>query len=173
MRLLLNYKTMQTAPIPENESERLKAVASLNILDTPAEERFDTLTKEAVERLKVPMSAVSIVDSDREWYKSHVGMPVSQGPRESSFCGHVIASDLVFVVRDTLEDQRFKDNPQVVNPPNVRFYAGVTLHDRKTHLPIGTFCVKDIKPRDFRSDELQTLIELADRAEIELNQDGT
>ncbi len=160
---------MQIAPIPSDEDVRLDAVHRLAILDTNPEPRFDALTKEAVEKLETPMSMVSILDSGREWFKSCVGFDLKEGNREISFCGHALLAKNIFIVEDTLEDPRFADNPMVVGAPFVRFYAGVALFDRKTHQPVGVFCVKDTKPRKFGSDEVTTLIEIAERAEDELN----
>jgi len=160
---------MQPAPIHKDEQKRLEAVKSLQILDTPPEERFDVITREASERLKVPISTITIVDSDREWFKSYCGLDDRQGGRDVSFCGHAMLADYVFIVADTLQDPRFKDNPYVVGPPHIRFYAGVALHDLKSKLPVGVLCVKDYKPRRFTLSETNTLIELAMRAEQELN----
>lgn len=160
---------MKTAPTPADEADRQQAVDSLRILDTGPEERFDRLTKEAAEKLSCPMSTISIIDRDREWYKSHHGVPQDQGDRSTSFCGHTITRGKMFVVEDASTDQDFADNPMVVHPPHVRFYAGITLHDAKTKQPVGAFCVKDTKPRRLSSEEIATLMELADRAEAELN----
>ncbi len=162
---------MQLAPIPQDEDKRLESVHRLAILDTNPEPRFDVLTREAVEKLKVPMSMVSILDSGREWFKSCVGFDKKEGDRDVSFCGHALLARNIFVVEDTLEDPRFADNPSVVGAPFVRFYAGVALFDKKTNQPIGVFCIKDTKPRKFGSDEVTTLIEIAERAEKELNLD--
>jgi len=160
---------MKVAPIPKNEKERLEAVHKLGILDTKPEERFDVLTKEAIEKLKAPMAMVSIIDADREWFKSCAGLVQKEGKRDNSFCGHALLSTDVFVVRDTLKDERFKDNPMVINSPFIRFYAGIVLHDKKTNLPVGVFCVKDTKPRIFNEEEISILMDLADRAEKEIN----
>jgi GAF domain-containing protein len=160
---------MQTAPIPSNEKERLEAVHRLAILDTEPEPRFDALTKEAVEKLKVPMSMVSILDSNREWFKSCVGWEKTEGSRDVSFCGHALLARDLFIIEDTLKDERFADNPMVVGEPFIRFYAGVALFDLDTKQPIGVFCVKDKKPREFSLDEITILIDLANRAEKELN----
>lgn len=162
---------MQKAPIPANEKERIEAVHKLNILDTKPEERFDVLTREAVEKLHVPMSMVSILDSDREWFKSCVGLDTKEGERAVSFCGHALLAKNIFIIEDTLKDPRFVDNPMVMGSPFIRFYAGIALHDKKTHspLPIGVFCVKDTKPRTLSTEEIATLMELAERAEAELN----
>ena len=160
---------MLNAPIPKNEKERMEALRSLNILDTAPEERFDVLTKMASKMLAVPISVVSIVDKDREWYKSCEGLNIKQGARNISFCGHAMLSEDVFIIEDTYLDSRFKDNPTVIGAPFIRFYAGVRMRDLKTNLPIGVFCVKDYKPRKFDSTQIDYLLMLAQRAEIELN----
>jgi GAF domain-containing protein len=160
---------MVSAPIPDNEADRQTVVESFGILDTDPEERFDHITKAATEKLKAPISTVSIIDKDREWYKSCVGVQAKEGKRDVSFCGHAMLATEVFVVEDTLLDDRFKDNPSVIGKPFIRFYAGVALHDKKTHLPIGVLCVKDIVPRKLSLTEMSVLIELAKQAESELN----
>jgi GAF domain-containing protein len=160
---------MQNAPIPGDENKRIEAVHRLAILDTKPEERFDILTREAVEKLKVPMSMVSILDSDREWFKSCVGFQKREGERSVSFCGHALLATNIFIVEDTLKDPRFADNPMVTSYPFIRFYAGVALFDHKTRQPIGVFCVKDIKPRKLTTEEIGSIIDLANRAEKELN----
>jgi len=140
-------------------------------LDTDREDRFDAITQEAKEKLKVPMSTITIMDTDREWFKSYQGLEEREGPRKTSFCGHALVVDDIFIVEDTLKDERFMDNPMVIGEPFVRFYAGVALRDRKykTGLPVGVFCVKDTKPRKFELDEINILLDLASKAEIELN----
>ena len=160
---------MKKAPIPADEIERLAALKAKNVLDTPPEYRFDRITKAVAENLRVPISTISLIDQDREWFKSSVGVSATEGPRESSFCGHTITRGSLFVVEDTHKNKDFADNPQVTNPPHIRFYAGVTLHDHKTHLPIGAFCVKDTKPRNLSMPELNTLLTKAHEAEVELN----
>src|ERR1035437_9594701 len=105
---------MQNAPIPGDENKRIEAVHRLAILDTKPEERFDVLTREAVKKLDVPMSMVSILDSDREWFKSCIGLDEKEGDRAASFCGHALLAKNIFVVEDTLKDPRFADNPMVV-----------------------------------------------------------
>ena len=160
---------MQPAPIPNNEQERIEAVHRLAILDTKPEPRFDVLTKTAVEKLKVPISMVSILDSEREWFKSCVGLDQKEGERAVSFCGHALLAKDMFIVNDTLKDPRFADNPLVTGFPFIRFYAGIALLDYKTGQAIGVFCVKDTKPRVFSLEETAILMDLADRAEKELN----
>ena len=160
---------MQNAPIPADEDKRIEAVHKMAILDTEPEERFDVLTREAIEKLKVQMSMVSILDSDREWFKSCVGLDQKEGGRAISFCGHALLATNIFIVEDTLKDPRFADNPAVIGFPFIRFYAGVALFDYKTRQPIGVFCVKDTKPKKLTTEETALIIDLAERAEKELN----
>ena len=160
---------MQKAPIPNDEEKRLSILKKLGILDTPPEERFDEITKEATNYFKTPISTVSIIDKDREWFKSKVGIEKNEGTRDESFCGHALMADNVFVVNDTTKDERFSDNPQVVKPPNIRSYAGVVLREKNTKEPIGVFCIKDIKPRKFSTEDIAKLISLGQKAEEEIN----
>jgi len=161
---------MQSAPIAKNERERLQKVLELGILDTEPEESFDVITKEAQNIFKVPIATVTIIDEKREWYKSCQGLNAKEAPREISFCAHAMLSETVFIIEDTLKDSRFRDNPMVMGEPYIRFYAGVSLHN-KDFVSIGVFCVKDTKPRIFSTTEIGKLLELASRAEIELNKE--
>ncbi|MEK7582049.1 MAG: GAF domain-containing protein, partial [Patescibacteria group bacterium] len=122
---------MQPVQIPQNEKERLQKIMELGILDTKQEERFDVITREATKSFNVPISTITIVDENREWFKSCQGLDVKEMPRESSFCAHAMLSRNVFVVIDTLKDDRFKDNPQVTDKPYIRFYAGVSLYSKE------------------------------------------
>lgn len=160
---------MQTAPIPEDEKERLEAVHRMAILDTKPEERFDRLTREATEKLKVPISTIAILDSNREWFKSCTGLDQKESDRAISFCGHALLTKELFIVEDTLEDNRFKDNPMVTGFPFIRFYAGQALLDYNTGKSIGVFCIKDTKPRKLSVDEVGLILDFANMAEIELN----
>jgi GAF domain-containing protein len=160
---------MQPAPIPRNEKERLAALMELKILNTKPEYRFDSLTKQAITRFQVPIATISIIDSDREWFKSCQGLDTKEAPRSTSFCGHVMSSNYIFVIEDTLLDERFADNPQVIGKPFIRFYAGVALRNKQRDLPVGVFCIKDIKPRQFSVKDITDLLALATRAEEELN----
>lgn len=160
---------MQTAPIPYNEKERLAALKELKILDTKPEGRFDILTKEASIKFNVPIVTVSIIDADREWFKSRCGLHNKQGSRSTSFCGHIMSNDYILVIENTLLDSRFADNPQVTGKPFIRFYAGVALYNRLRDLPVGVFCIKDIKPRKLTPEDIRTLMDFANRAEDELN----
>jgi GAF domain-containing protein len=160
---------MQEPIIPSYEDDRLNALHKLAILDTEPEERFDIITKEAVKKLNVKMSMVSIIDSNMEWFKSCVGIDEKESPRKISFCGHALLATNIFIIEDTLKDPRFVDNPMVIGFPFIRFYAGVALFDKKTNLPIGVFCVKDTKPKVLSIDEIAIILELASKAENELN----
>ena len=160
---------MIKAPILQDEDKRLEAVHRLAILDTKPEERFDAITREAVKRLGVPMSMVTILDSNREWFKSCTGLDEKEGERAVSFCGHALMAQNMFVIEDTHQDPRFADNPLVVGPPFIRFYAGFALFDQKTSQPVGVFCVKDTKPRILNIQETGIIFELAERAEKEIN----
>ena len=161
---------MKNAPTPVNEKDRLNATKKLGILDTIAEERFDKITQQAAQKLGVPISAISIIDENREWYKSCYGLDAKEGDRNISFCGHTLVEpEDVLVVEDTLKDERFADNPYVLGEPFIRFYAGVRIFDRKTKMPVGVFCVKDKKPRELSVTDLGIILDYASKAEEEIN----
>ncbi len=161
---------MLQAPIPQDENIRLQAVKDLNILDSQAEKCFDEITKDAIEFFRVPLSTISIIDKDREWYKSCNGMcSTKEGSRDISFCGHALLSSDIFIIEDTTKDPRFADNPYVVGPPYIRFYAGMRLLDKSTGQPIAVFCIKDTKPRSLSLEELDHFFVLTKKAETELN----
>src|SRR3990172_6950298 len=161
---------MIKAPIPQDEQARLDALYKLGLLDTPPEERFDRITEEAVQRFNVMLSTITLIDKDREWYKSCSGTNTSTGgPRDISFCGHALTQEGIFVIEDTKKDPKFFDNPYVLGPPFIRFYAGVALHDHMTNQPIGVFCIKDNKPRNFNEQDISDLLNFAKLAENELN----
>ncbi len=162
---------MQKAPIPINDEARVCAVEGLHLLDTASEERFDRLTREATKRFFVPISTITLVDKDREWFKSVQGLQTREGPRDISFCGHALMSQVILIIEDTLADPRFADNPMVLGEPKIRFYAGKSLYDRKSNLPVGVFCLKDHKPREFSLSDMSDFLDLASRAEEEINKD--
>ncbi len=161
------------APIPANDEERVCALQGLKILDTAYEERFDIITKEAIVRFSVPISTITLVDKDREWFKSKQGIEKKEGPRDISFCGHALMSEIILIIRDTLDDPRFANNPMVIGSPFIRFYAGKSLYERKSGLPVGVFCIKDYKPRELSMDDMNDFLDLAQRAEHEINQKST
>ncbi|MDO8523070.1 MAG: GAF domain-containing protein [bacterium] len=160
---------MLKAPIPTDEERRMDAVKRLNILDTKPEARFDELTKTAIKRFNVAISTITVIDKDREWYKSCQGTQSHSELREISFCGHAMFSRDIFIVENTLKDERFANNPMVVGPPYIRFYAGVAIHERKSDQPIGVFCIKDTQPRTMSPEDIVFLVELAKKAEDMLN----
>lgn len=159
---------MQSAPIPENENQRLKKIMDLGLLDTDRNERFDVITREAARSFNVPISTITIIDKDREWYKSAQGLDTKEAPRKISFCAYAMQSEGLFIVQDTLKDPRFKDNPMVTGKPYIRFYAGIPLYS-KDGVNIGVFCIKDTKPRVLSVEETAKMMEFASRAEAELN----
>lgn len=159
---------MIDAPIPANESERQQAVKELGLLDTPPQAAFDRITRIATRLLKTPISTLTLIDSEREWYLSFQGIAERQAPRSRSFCGHALLAEDVMIVPDALKDPRFDGNPMVVGPPYVRFYMGKTLYSRSGKR-IGVFCVKDNKPRVPDEAEIQDLRDLASWAELEVN----
>lgn len=159
---------MQTAPIPANEKERLESLYKLEILDTLPEERFDRITRLATRLFKVPISTLSLIDSNREWFKSCQGLNQRQNDRAISFCAQAMLSSNIFIIPDALKDDRFADNPMVTGEPYIRFYAGVALFgpDRQR---VGTFCIKDRQSRNLSDEEITNLKDLAAWAELELN----
>ena len=158
---------MQAPDLPENEIARVATLRSLNILDTSAEERFDRLTRLAKRLFGVPIALVSLVDADRQWFKSCIGLDAVETPRDISFCGHAILGNGVFVIPDALADQRFSDNPLVTGDPNVRFYAGCPLQVSNGS-KIGTLCLIDVEPREFDSESAALLQDLARMVEREI-----
>lgn len=160
---------MLAPKLPNNESERLKALQQCNILDTPAEDRFDRLTRLAKTLFSTEIALVSFVDDNRQWFKSAQGLDVNETSREVSFCGHAILDRDIFQVTDASKDARFADNPLVTGHPNIRFYAGAPLSTKDDYL-IGTLCIIDSKPRELTNEELSMLRNLADFVEAEINQ---
>lgn len=157
--------------IPLNESQRLKALKSFNILDTLEEQEYDAITRIAADICNTPMALVSLIDEERQWFKSHHGIDATEAPRDLAFCAHAINSpDSILLVNDTHKDARFKDNPLVTGGPQVQFYAGAPLNTKDGE-SIGTLCVIDTKPRqEFTERQQSCLKDLANQvmAQLEL-----
>lgn len=156
-------RVMKAPSTPPNEAERLADLYAYEALDTAADAILDGLTRLATELLGVPIALVSLVDAERQWFKSRQGLPVSETPRSISFCGHVVAEGADLLVADATRDPRFADNPLVVGEPRIRFYAGVALRSPRGH-DLGTFCVIDHRPRDLSPSERRQLASLAELA---------
>ena len=148
------------APLPSDEEQRLAALYDYEILDTLPEQVFDDLTQLAAQICEVPISVVSLVDANRQWFKSKVGLDADQTPRDVAFCAHAIHDRELLVVKDAREDERFADNPLVTGAPDIRFYAGAPLVEPGGH-KLGTICVIDRVPRDLAPDQLEALSALS------------
>jgi phosphoribosyl 1,2-cyclic phosphodiesterase/CheY-like chemotaxis protein len=155
------------APRPQDEEKRVRALHSLGVLDTEPEERFDRHTRIAAALFDTPIALVSLIDVERQWFKSRHGLDASETPREMAFCAHAILGDDVLLISDALKDSRFADNPLVTGPPFVRFYAGVPLHVADGNR-VGTLCVIDHRPRYHDEKRLDLLRDVAKLVEREL-----
>jgi GAF domain-containing protein len=156
---------MLPAPTPPNEEERLAELNGLSLLDTPREANFDQVTERLTKLFKVPIALVTLVDKNRQWFKSQSGLPADLAEarstsREVSICGHVVAGDEILIVRDLTRDSRFANNP-FVKERGLRFYAGVPLRG-PNGLPIGSLCILDTKPREITSQEQELLKMIAE-----------
>jgi ribonuclease BN (tRNA processing enzyme) len=161
----------QTARLPENEAERLDELRRLAILDTPREERFDRLARLAARALRTPAALITLIDAERQWFKSCIGLDGTETTREVAFCAHAILEPEPMVVTDTLEDPRFADNPAVTGGARIRFYAGCPIRSPRG-LPLGTLCVVDWQPREVSAEEIDILRDLAALVEEEIAADG-
>ncbi len=159
---------MDTPCIPDDEIERLQALHDLDILDTQPEQRFDRLTRIAKTYFDVQIALVSLVDANRQWFKSRQGLEATETGRDISFCGHAILDKHIFIIPNALEDSRFADNPLVTGPPYIRFYAGAPLTNKDGYR-IGTLCIIDNKPRELPAVDQQMLRDIADAVQSELN----
>jgi GAF domain-containing protein len=151
-----------------DEEARIVALEELNVLDTPPEERFDRVTRLCVRLFGVPMALVSLIDNDRQWFKSNIGMEdTPETPRDIAFCNIAIQDTKPLIVEDASADDRFRENPLVTGGPNIRFYAGVPLETKGGHR-VGTLCILDDKPRKLTVLEVGLLKDLADWVQKEL-----
>ncbi|WP_313035649.1 GAF domain-containing protein [Massilia alkalitolerans] len=158
---------MLKPPVPANEKERLALLHEMLLLDTPPERRLDRIVEFASSEFAVPICLISLVDSERQWFKARVGVEACETPRDISFCGHALTSGEILLVPDALLDERFHDNPLVSGPPHIRFYAGAPLVCGDG-LVIGTLCLIDTRPRTLDPVEQAILESLRDLALIEL-----
>jgi len=155
---------MKTPPVPENEAQRQKALDETDLISSGADSRFDRITRLATDLFSVPIALVSLIDRDRQWFKSHQGLEATETPRGISFCGHTILDSAPLVIENALEDERFCDNPLVSAEPDIRFYAGAPLHTANGHR-LGTLCLIDRKPRSFGEEDIAKLKDLAGMVE--------
>ena len=159
---------MQTAPLPENEASRLEALRGTGLLDSEPEERFDRLTRLAKRIFKVPIALISLVDEQRQWFKSRQGLAACETDRRIAFCAHALLQDDILEVVDARRDPRFADNPLVHSAPHIRFYAGAPVRNREGYV-LGTLCLIDTQPRQLSEHERASLRDLADCVEEELS----
>ena len=163
----MNQNAYLPPDIPEGEEQRLEELYSLRLLDSAAELRFDRYTDLVASVFGFPIVLISLVDCDRQWFKSRLGWNKTQCPRDISFCGHTINHDSLMVVPDARDDPRFAGNPLVTGDPFIRFYAGAVVRGPKGQ-PLGTLCVIDYQPRYFDEEHRIRLRLFADLIENEI-----
>lgn len=158
---------MLIAPKPPDEVARIKALQEMGILDTPINPVFERITRLTKQMFDVPVVAISIIDSERQWFKSTQGLNVCENDLNTSFCSHAILQDDIFIVPDALKDERFADSPIVTEDPHVRYYAGCPVRSEDGH-KIGTLCIIDKQVRNFSPTELEALRDMASLIQDEL-----
>ena len=151
---------MTKPPVPPDEERRLEVLRQYQILDTAAERVFDDITKLAAEVCETPISLLTFIDHNRQWFKSNVGLSATETSRDVAICAHAIVQNDLFVVPDALADERFAHNPLVTHDPNIRFYAGMPLVNGDGHA-LGTLCVIDRRPRELTQQQQDKLRALA------------
>lgn len=164
MRLILaKLLTMHKAPLPVNETQRLHDLYGYGILDTPSDSDFDALVELASQICKCPISLITLLDKELQWFKAKIGIESNTTPRNAAFCSYAIMQDDVMVVEDATKDERFCNNPSVTAYPNVRFYAGAPIVSPTGH-KLGTICIIDSVPRTLSQDEHRALVLLSNQA---------
>ena len=160
---------MIKSPIPENEAARLRALRSYQILDTPSEQEYDDITLLASQICGTPIAMITLVDGERQWFKSKIGIDLVETPRDIAFCAFAVmpGAPQTLVIEDTTKDERFFDNPMVTSDPNIRFYAGAPLLTPDNYA-IGTLCVIDSEARQLTEAQLQSLQALARQLTVKL-----
>lgn len=144
------------APLPKNEVKRIEILWKYDVLDTVPEKSFDELTSLAAYICEAPIALITLVDENRQWFKSTVGVSLKETSRDISMCAHAILQKEIMIVPDATKDRRFKDNPFVVSEPKIRFYAGAPLISSSGHT-LGTLCVIDKVPRELTKDQKKAL----------------
>jgi hypothetical protein len=157
---VFDHLTNMKAPKPKNERQRIKILWQYDVLDTVPEAAFDELAELASVICGTPVALITLVDEDRQWFKSKVGISISETSRDVSMCAHAILQKKLFIVPDATKDRRFKDNPLVTASPKIRFYAGMPLVAAGGHA-LGTICVVDQKPRTLTAGQQEALRVLA------------
>ena len=148
------------APVPQDEEARLERLRQYQVLDTAAEQVFDDITKMAADVCQTPISLLTFLDKNRQWFKSNIGLSAKETSRDIAFCAHAILQRDLFVVPDAMSDERFARNPLVTHDPNIRFYAGMPLVTDDGHA-LGTLCVLDRVPRELTQDQANKIKALA------------
>src|SRR5713226_2323997 len=159
---------MLSAPTLENDEKRISSLREMTLLSTPREADLDRLTRIASKLFGTEIALITLVDKDRQWFKSRIGLDISETAREISFCDHTIASQETLIVPDALRDDRFYDNPLVIDGPKIRFYAGEPLRNAAGFL-IGTLCVMSNKPRKFSKADEKSLQDLGRTVELAID----
>ncbi|MEQ1598567.1 MAG: GAF domain-containing protein [Methylotenera sp.] len=147
---------MESPIVPINEIQRLAALKRSRLLDTSSEEVFDDFTKLASQICETPIALITLLDDTRQWFKSNIGLNVSETPRKDSFCTHAILESKLFEIPDALNDERFRKNPLVASEPQIRFYAGMPLITKDGYA-FGTLCVIDTTPRHLTFEQRSAL----------------
>lgn len=151
---------------PADEPARLQCLLSTGLLDSPPDERFDRITRLTQRYFGVPITYIALIDKERQWFKSKMGITINETPRDMSFCGHAILGSDIFCIPNAHQDERFADNPLVIGPPNITFYAGMPLSGYDGS-KMGTLCIIDTEARDLSSDDISVMRDLADCVETE------